>query len=85
MEEKLAESSKEGRTRAEGPSPAAGAGFWDGSQVGQEGQRAVLTGIVDTSEAQRDVGNRALIPVGRIFRKVGVKAAGTPGKSVGPQ
>lgn len=44
-----------------------------------------LTGIADTSEAQRNVGNRALIPVGRIFRKVGVKAAGTPGKSVGPQ
>lgn len=45
-----------------------------------------LTGIADTNEAQRDVGNTAPHPEGRIFRRVRfMKAAVTSGRSPSPQ
>lgn len=66
-------------------SPAAEAGSWDGSQVGQEGQVLGLIGKADTSAVQIDTGDTGPHPVGRILRRVGVKAAVTSGRPAGPQ
>lgn len=75
---------KPGR-RAGDRSLAAEAGVWDGSQVGKEGQVLGLSGLADTSAVQRDVGNMGPNAVHRIFRRAGVKAAVTSGRSAGPQ
>lgn len=84
-ERKLAESSKEGRPGLGILLQLQGLVSGMGARWARRVNVLSLTGIADTSEAQRDVGNRAPILVGRIFRGPGTKAAVTSGTSAGPR
>lgn len=44
-----------------------------------------VAGIADAGVVQTDVGNMRPHPVGRVFRRVRVKAAVSSGRSAGPQ
>lgn len=71
MRERLQESRKAGRMRAGDFSSTLEAGFWDGSQEGQEGQYPGPTGIAATSAIWTDVGNTGPGSVERIIKRVG--------------
>lgn len=84
MEEKLAESREKDRMKDWGSLSGCRSQFLGCSQVAQEGQILRLPGLADQGRSER-FKQHGPSPVGRLFRRNGVKAAVTSGRSAGPQ
>lgn len=81
MEEKLAESREKDRMKDWGSLSGCRSQFLGCSQVAQEGQILGLPGLADQGRSER-FKQHGPSPVGRLFRRNGVKAAVTSGRLV---